>query len=384
MSVSTRRPWGRAGAGRRPSPPSPAPHRHPPDVRPAPARRPSRRRRRGPTSSAVRPVRSRRPRSTASSTATACCGWPACWVANWSWPTRPPGRSSAASAPSRASAPVPTIWPWPRTAPSTGAGGPPVRSAGWPPGTRSRALANVGGGVNPVVLGADGAVYVSRLFTGMGLYRIDPATGAVRVLSPDVAINAFGFGPDGAIYGPTGLTLPSRLVRVDPSTGRSDAGHPDPRPAGLVGPLPPGGSGRGAHDGLRPDVDRAGGGAAHRRHHRPEGGARHPAPAHAGRQHRLRPRRAHVRHRLHRAGGGRRRDRRADPQGRDRAHVTAAFSRGRREPCGRGLRGGGRRACRSWPAGGWRPSAPTGRGGGRCPGWSGPGRRARRPPAPGA
>ena len=89
------------------------------------------------------------------------------------------------------------------------------------PGARSRALANVGGGVNPVVLGADGGVYVSRLFTGMGLYRIDPATGAVRVLSPGVAVNAFGFGPDGAIYGPTGLTLPSRLVRVDPSTGRS-------------------------------------------------------------------------------------------------------------------------------------------------------------------
>lgn len=100
------------------------------------------------------------------------------------------------------------------------------------PGARSRALAHVGGGVNPVVLGADGAVYVSRLFTGTGLYRIDPATGAVRVLSTDVAVNAFGFGPGGAIFGPTGLTLPSRLVRVDPATGRSTPVAPIP---GLLG-----------------------------------------------------------------------------------------------------------------------------------------------------
>jgi len=71
--------------------------------------------------------------------------------------------------------------------------------------------------VNPIVLGPDGALYVSRFYVGQGLYRIDPATGAVSTLSPDVSINAFAFGPDGAIYGQT-MTVPSRLLRVDPAT----------------------------------------------------------------------------------------------------------------------------------------------------------------------
>jgi streptogramin lyase len=95
------------------------------------------------------------------------------------------------------------------------------------PGQRSRVLANLGQGVNPVVLGPDGGLYVSRLFTAMGLHRIDPATGSATLVSRDAAVNAFGFGPDGAIYGPTGLTAPSRLVRVDPSTGQVRTVAPD-------------------------------------------------------------------------------------------------------------------------------------------------------------
>jgi sugar lactone lactonase YvrE len=86
---------------------------------------------------------------------------------------------------------------------------------------RSRRLAAIGPGVNPLVLGPDGALYVSRLFIGKGLYRIDPATAAVTVLNPDVGTNAFGFGPDGAIFGPTGLTLPSHLQRIDPAGWRA-------------------------------------------------------------------------------------------------------------------------------------------------------------------
>jgi hypothetical protein len=95
------------------------------------------------------------------------------------------------------------------------------------PGEQSRTLATLGQGVNPVVLGPDGDLYVSRLFTAMGLHRVDPATGSTTRLSRDVAVNAFGFGPDGAIYGPTGLTNPSRLVRVDLTTGQVRTIVPD-------------------------------------------------------------------------------------------------------------------------------------------------------------
>jgi sugar lactone lactonase YvrE len=95
------------------------------------------------------------------------------------------------------------------------------------PGERSRVLVNVGQGVNPVVIGPDGALYVSKLFTAMGLHRVDPATGAATLISRDAAINGFGFGPDGAIYGPTGLTNPSRMVRIDPADGRVRTIAPD-------------------------------------------------------------------------------------------------------------------------------------------------------------
>jgi hypothetical protein len=95
------------------------------------------------------------------------------------------------------------------------------------PGERSRVLAGLGQGVNPVVIGPDGALYVSKLFTAMGLHRIDPATGAATVVSRDAAINGFGFGPDGAIYGPTGLTNPSRMVRIDPADGGIRTVAPD-------------------------------------------------------------------------------------------------------------------------------------------------------------
>jgi hypothetical protein len=95
------------------------------------------------------------------------------------------------------------------------------------PGERSRVLANLGQGVNPVVIGPDGALYVSKLFTAMGLHRVDPGTGTATLISRDAAINGFGFGPDGAIYGPTGLTTPSKLVRIDPADGRTRTIAPD-------------------------------------------------------------------------------------------------------------------------------------------------------------
>jgi sugar lactone lactonase YvrE len=86
------------------------------------------------------------------------------------------------------------------------------------PDGHSRTLVNIGKGVNPVVIGPDGALYASRFSYGNGFYRIDPATAEVEELNPDVAVNAFAFGPDGAVFAPTMSPLPSHLIRLDTTT----------------------------------------------------------------------------------------------------------------------------------------------------------------------
>jgi streptogramin lyase len=86
---------------------------------------------------------------------------------------------------------------------------------------RSRTVANAGIGVNPIALAPDGSLRVGHAYLASGLSHVDPATGAVRVLARDLALNGFAFGPDGALYAPRTDTIPARLVRVDPGTGRS-------------------------------------------------------------------------------------------------------------------------------------------------------------------
>jgi hypothetical protein len=41
------------------------------------------------------------------------------------------------------------------------------------------------------------------------------------VINPSLATNGFSFGPDGQLYAPSTDTVPARLLRIDPATGRS-------------------------------------------------------------------------------------------------------------------------------------------------------------------
>jgi hypothetical protein len=86
---------------------------------------------------------------------------------------------------------------------------------------RSRPVARAGAWVNPIALDPAGALLVGHAYLGKGLVRVDPGTGAVVPLDPDLAANGFAFGPDGALYAPRTDTFPAQLVRVEPATGRS-------------------------------------------------------------------------------------------------------------------------------------------------------------------
>jgi sugar lactone lactonase YvrE len=89
------------------------------------------------------------------------------------------------------------------------------------PGGTSRDLVNLGPGVNPILIGPDGMLYVGRAYEGAGLHRVDPATGRSTLITPGLGLNGFDLGADGMIYAPVTSTVPGRVVRIDPATGRS-------------------------------------------------------------------------------------------------------------------------------------------------------------------
>jgi streptogramin lyase len=82
---------------------------------------------------------------------------------------------------------------------------------------RSRTLANVGAGANPIALAPDGSIWVGHAYTATGLVRIDRTTGTATTVNPDIAVNSFGFGPDGALYAPRTDRIPGTVARIDAS-----------------------------------------------------------------------------------------------------------------------------------------------------------------------
>jgi outer membrane protein assembly factor BamB len=82
---------------------------------------------------------------------------------------------------------------------------------------RSRTLANVGAGANPIARAPDGSIWVGHAYTGTGLVRIDPATGTATTVNAGIAVNSFGFGPDGALYAPRTDRIPGTVARIDAS-----------------------------------------------------------------------------------------------------------------------------------------------------------------------
>ncbi len=73
----------------------------------------------------------------------------------------------------------------------------------------------VGPGVNPITMSDDGRLFVARVFLGDGLYELDPMLEADPIPLDDalVGLNAFDFGPDGALYAPSFFT--GDVLRID-------------------------------------------------------------------------------------------------------------------------------------------------------------------------
>ena len=73
----------------------------------------------------------------------------------------------------------------------------------------------VGPGVNPITMSDDGRLFVARIFLGDGFYEIDPMLEADPIpLDETLAgLNAFDFGPDGALYAPSFFT--GEVLRID-------------------------------------------------------------------------------------------------------------------------------------------------------------------------
>jgi len=83
-------------------------------------------------------------------------------------------------------------------------------------------VGNVGAGANPIAFADDGKLYVGRIFTGDGLYEIDPtgAKPARRIVETLGNVNGFDVAPDGRIYGPKfGGAPDGSLVRINPVDG---------------------------------------------------------------------------------------------------------------------------------------------------------------------
>lgn len=82
-------------------------------------------------------------------------------------------------------------------------------------------LGNIGAGANPVGFSAAGELYVGRALAGDGLFRFDPtAKQFVSVAAVVEGLNGFAFDSDGTIVGPLlDLAGPGRLARIDPRSG---------------------------------------------------------------------------------------------------------------------------------------------------------------------
>lgn len=76
---------------------------------------------------------------------------------------------------------------------------------------------------NPINLSPDGRLFMAQCFgPDNGIYEIDPnGTSEPRLIVggfPGCAVNAFDFGPDGAIYAPSFFT--GQVLRIDPESGK--------------------------------------------------------------------------------------------------------------------------------------------------------------------
>ncbi len=86
---------------------------------------------------------------------------------------------------------------------------------------RSTDVATLRPGANPIAVAPDGSLVVGIAVTGDGLFRIDPASpGTPKEIAAAVGnVNAFAFGPDGGLYGPSFSEQHGKVVRVDTATG---------------------------------------------------------------------------------------------------------------------------------------------------------------------
>lgn len=87
---------------------------------------------------------------------------------------------------------------------------------------RSKVVATLRPGANPIAFTRDGRLYVGLAVIDDGLYQIDPhGRRAPRLVAPKLGnVNAFAIGRDGFLYGPRfGLDGAGALVRVDVRTG---------------------------------------------------------------------------------------------------------------------------------------------------------------------
>lgn len=85
-------------------------------------------------------------------------------------------------------------------------------------------VADVGVGINPILVISDEEVLVGKALKGDGLVRINPATGDIDQIAITLGwVNSFDMGPDGSLIGPR-MGLDGKtpaVVSIDLATGES-------------------------------------------------------------------------------------------------------------------------------------------------------------------
>jgi sugar lactone lactonase YvrE len=77
-------------------------------------------------------------------------------------------------------------------------------------------LANLPPGVNSIAFTDDGRLFVGLVLLNRGLHELDPeGVRAPRLVSDTIGVNAFDFGPDGLVWGPSEVGI----VKLDPEGG---------------------------------------------------------------------------------------------------------------------------------------------------------------------
>jgi hypothetical protein len=77
-------------------------------------------------------------------------------------------------------------------------------------------VANLPPGVNSIAFTDDGRLFVGLVLLNRGLYELDPeGVRAPRLVSDAIGVNAFDFGRDGLLWGPS----ESGIVKLDPEGG---------------------------------------------------------------------------------------------------------------------------------------------------------------------